>query len=185
MSQLSERDELFRAGALEHRARGRNAPGGVVRLGTPWLRWSYRALLVLVIAGVLLANGLRTRETTTGPAIVDVRNGTFSALLPAAVAQELSKARAVRLELPRGAVDVEVLHAKPIEANTPTAGLPAPAQPALLLSGRVSRPPAGAGRTADGSRMAARMTVVLRSERVGGIIIRQIKSMLGRSGQAS
>jgi hypothetical protein len=33
--------------------------------------------------------------------------------------------------------------------------------------------------------MAARMTVVLRSERVGGIIIRQIKSMLGRSGQAS
>jgi hypothetical protein len=177
---MSERDGLFRPEALEYRARGRAAPGGVLRLGARWLRWSYWLLVALVVAAVVLAVALPTWESTTGPAVVDVRRGTFSALLPAVVAAELPKARSVRLDLPSGAVRVKVLRAKPVEARTRVDGLPAPEQPAILLSGRLMRTPAAAG--ADSSRLETRMTVVLRSERVGAVVVRQVKDMIGNGG---
>ena len=177
---MSGRDGLFRTEALEYRARGRDAPGGVVRLGARWLRWSYRLLLALVVAAVVLAGLLHTRESTTGPAAVDLRGRTFSALLPAAVAAELPTARAARLDLPGGAVPVEVLRAKPVEPNTRIRGLPGPEQPAVLLSGRLVRAPAATAAAAP--RLTTRMTVVLRSERVGAVVVRQLKGMISRGG---
>jgi hypothetical protein len=180
---MSERDALFRAEALEHRARARDAPGGVLRLGRRWLRWSYWLTLALVVAGIVLAAAIRTRESTTGPAVVDLRSGTFSALVPAAVAAELPRARTVRLELPRGAVAVKVARAKPVGAGTPVAGLPAPRQTAILLSGRL--PTARSGTRAGATRRRARMTIVLRSERVGAVVIRQFKGMLGEGGEGA
>jgi hypothetical protein len=180
---MTERDALFRAEALEHRARGRDGSGGVLRLGARWLRWSYWLTLALVVAGVGLAASIRTRESTTGPAVVDLRSGMFSALVPAAVAAELPRARTVRLELARGAVAVKLVGAKPVAASTPVAGLPAPRQAAILLSGRLAtaRPGTGAGAT----RRRARMTIVLRSERLGAVVIRQLNGMLGQGGEGA
>jgi hypothetical protein len=178
---MSERDVLFRAEALEHRARGREGPGGVLRLGARWLRWAYWLTLALVVAGVVLAAAIRTRESTTGPAVVDLRSGMLSALVPAAVAAELPRARTVRLELPRGAVAVKLLRAKPVGARTPVTGLPAPRQAAILLSGRLAT--ARSGTRAGATRRRARMTIVLRSERIGAVVIRQLKDMLGKGGE--
>jgi hypothetical protein len=180
---MSERDALFRAEALEHRARAREAPGGVLRLGGRWLRWSYWLMLALVVAGIALAATIRTQESTTGPAVVDLRSGTFSALVPVAVAADLPRARTVRLELPRGVVAVKVARAKPVGARTPVAGLPAPRQAAILLSGRLPAARSGAG--AGASRRRARMTIVLRSERVGAVVIRQLDGMLGEGGEGA
>src|SRR5262249_39245924 len=50
-------DTIFRQEALEFRARGHDTHGGVVRLGSRWIRWAYRATvaaLALAIAGALV-----------------------------------------------------------------------------------------------------------------------------------
>ena len=182
---MSERDALFRAEALEYRARGRDGPGGVLRIGRRWLRWSYWTLLALVVAGLLLATVVRTQESTTGPAVVDLRSRTFSAFVPLASAPELPQARAVRLDLPDGRLQVKVLQARPVNANTRTAGLPAPRQAALLLSGRVLSGGAAPRGDAMASRSDARLTIVLRSERVGAMMLRKFKGMLGDGGGGS
>ena len=75
-------EAIFRLEALEFRTRGRDAPGGVVRLGGRWIRWTYRATLVLVLAAAASMWFIRTGETTAGPAVVDGPAGTVTALLP-------------------------------------------------------------------------------------------------------
>jgi hypothetical protein len=185
---MTERDRLFRQEALEFRARGDETSGGVVRLGAPWLRWSYRILLLLAAGGAVLAWLLPTDESTTGPAVVDMRSGTFAALLPAASGPELSGARTVRLELPDGTrpVVVKVRHAAPARpAAIRRAGLPQQDQPAILLSGRLSRGAATGGWTGDGSPLHARIVVILRSASIGGVVIRQFKRMLGAERESA
>lgn len=133
---------LFRKEALEFRARGRDTPGGVIRLGGRRFRLLFRLLIVLVVTGLVLAAVLGTRESTTGPAVVSMAGRSFSALLPAAVAPELSSAHAVYLELPGGAARVRVLGAKLVEpGDAERAGLPAPKQAAILLSGSLTSGP--------------------------------------------
>ena len=175
---MTERDALFRREALEFRARGEEASGGVLRLGAPWLRWSYRFLLILVAAGTLAAWLVRTGESTSGPAVVDTSHRTFSALLPAASAPALSRAQVARLEIDgRPPVTVKVRHAAPAAAAAVRrAGLPQPQQPAILLSGNVE--PLAAGRASAG-RLPARMVVVLSSTRIGDLALRQLKAMVG------
>jgi hypothetical protein len=179
---MTERDSLFRLQALEFRTRGEEASGGVLRLGAPWLRWSYRLLLILAAAGILAASLVRTSESTSGPAVVDASQRTFSALLPAASAPALSRAQVARLEVgDRRPMTVTVRHAAPAAAAAiRRAGLPQPQQPAILLSGSVE-PLAAGGRSATGRplRRRARMVVVLSSTRIGELALRQLKAMLG------
>ena len=184
---MSDHDSLFRREALEFRGHGQDAPVSVVRLGAPWLRWSYRLTLVFVVVGAVLASMLRADARSTGPAVVDARDGTFAAILPAVVGPELASARTVRLQLPDGGgnVAVKVLRAAPAdERAVRRAGLPAPSAPAIVLSGRVSSRPAirGARRR---RHVDARMTVTLRSERVGELLVRRFKAMLGATGEAT
>jgi hypothetical protein len=182
---MTERDSLFRQEALEFHARGDESSGGVLRLGAPWLRWSYRFLLVLVAAGAVLAWLVRTEESTTGPAVVDMDSGKFSALVPAAAAPELSSARSVRLEFAdaKGSVVVNVRQAAPARQSAiRRAGLPPQEQPAILLSGRLRRGAATGGSPSDASRLHARMVVLLRPAPVGEIVIRQFRRMLGAGG---
>ena len=179
-------DSLFRQEALEFRARGDESSGGVLRLGAPWLRWSYRVLLILVAAAAVLAWLVRTDESTTGPAVVDMESGKFSALLPAAAGPELSSARSVRLELADGTRPklVNVRHAAPArQAAIRRAWLPQQEQPAILLSGRLRRGAATGGWPRDASRVHTRMVVVLRSAPVGEVVIRQLRRMLGAGGE--
>ena len=179
---MIDRERLFREEALEFRARSRETPGTVVRLGAPWIRWSYRLSLALVAVGVVLAIVLHTTTTTTGAAVVNGRERTFSALLPAVVAPQLRTAERMELDLANGTTPrlaTRVTHAEAVAPNAAVRGLPRPQEPSILLRGRVTGSSAG---LPDDPRVAARATVVLRSERVGEVIWRQVKGMFGGSG---
>ena len=175
---MSARGDLFRREALEFHTRGETSSGGVIRLGAQWLRWSLRLLLVLLAAGVAADVLVRTNESATGPAVVDGRDGRIAALLPVAVAPQLRSARVLRIDLPGAhGVRVAVTRAYPVAAGTEQAGLPTPSQPELLLRGRIA-----AGRGVARRLVRARATLVLRSERLGEVVLRQFRSMLGRAG---
>jgi hypothetical protein len=184
---MSERHQLFRQEALDFHSRGRQPTGGGLRLGAPWLRWSYRAMVVLVVVGLVAGWLVRADASTTGPAVVDAHNGTFSGMVPAAVAPQLRDADAVRLDLGKGAATVAVKVSRAETADGRVlrrSGLPAAEQPAIVLSGRLPSGAAIGGRPPPQSRVAARMTVVLRSERFGEVIVRRLKLMLGKTEDA-
>jgi hypothetical protein len=185
---MIDREALFREEALEFRARARQTPGSVVRLGAPWLRWSYRLALLLVAVGIALAVVVRTTTTTTGAAVVDGRDGSFSALLPPAAAPQLRSAEAMRIELTREGsptLAATVTGARAVASSTAVPGLPRPEEPAILLRGLVA--PAAHGETAlpRERRLRGRATVILRSERVGEVVLRQLRAMFARGGSAA
>src|SRR5581483_1134255 len=66
-------ETIFREEAHEFRARGHDTPGSVVRLGSRWIPWAYRATLVLVAAAIASLWFIRTDESTSGPVAVDGR----------------------------------------------------------------------------------------------------------------
>ena len=174
-------EAIFRLEALEIRARGHEDPGGLVRLGSHRIRWTYRATLLLVLAAVASMWVIRTGETTAGPAVVDGPAGTVAALLPAVVAPNLahlqgltftlSDGRSVRV----GGLVVQLADAAAIRA----AGLTPPSQPAILVTGRLvpGLASASAGRE---SRLRTEVSVVLRSESLAEVLARQFGSMLGQ-----
>jgi hypothetical protein len=179
---MSQRHELYRQEAIDFSRRGRASAAARLRLGAPWLRWSYRAMLVLALAGLVAGWLVPADARTSGPAVVDLRSGTFSGMVPAAVARQLRDAHAVRLDLGEGAptVAVDVSRAEIADERVlRRRGLPAATQPAIVLSGRL---PSGGRHRGARSRVAARMTVVLRSERFGDVIVRRFMLMLGAAG---
>ncbi len=177
---MNAREDLFRKEALEFHTRGDASSGGVIRLGAPWLRWSFRLLVALVAAGVAIALFAHTDESSTGPAVINGRDGTFSALLPAAVAPQLSSARSFRIRVDGGReLRVDVTRARAIASRTTLDGLPTPTQPSLLLSGRIAQ---GRADLARGQRVRARAVLVLRRERLGNVLVRQFRFMLGPGG---
>jgi hypothetical protein len=95
-------EAIFRLEALEFRTSGHDAPSGVVRLGSQWIRWTYRAALLLVLAAVASAWVIRTGESTAGPAVVDGSAGTVTVLLPAVVAPDLARSQGITVVLPDG-----------------------------------------------------------------------------------
>jgi hypothetical protein len=173
---VSTRGDLFRQEALELRTRGETSSGGVVRLGAAWLRWGGRLLLVLVAAGVAASMLVRTNESSTGPATVDGQSGQVSVLLPASIATQLRTAQGLRVSMSGSrSLRVRVERARAVSAGTRVRGLPAPSQPSLLLSGRIE--PAGARLPPE--RVRGRATVVLRSERLAGVVAREFRQMIG------
>jgi hypothetical protein len=173
-------EAIFRAEALEFRARGRGAHGGVVRLGSRWLRWTYRATLVLVLAAVASMWFIRTGETTSGPAVVDGPAGTVTALLPAVVAPDLAHSQGLTVALPGGGtarvtgLHVQLAGAAAIQA----AGLTPLSQPAILVTGRLV--PDSAAAAADRPRLRTQASALLRSESLASVLARQFGAMLGQ-----
>lgn len=171
-------EAIFRAEALEFRTRGRDAPGGVVRLGSRWIRWTYRATLVLVVAAVVGMWFIRTGESTAGPAVLDGPADLVTALLPAVVAPELAHSQELTVTLPDGrpvrvsGVRVRLADAAAIRA----AGLTPPGQPAVLVTGRLAPGP----RPQPNMRLRTRVSVLLRSESLADVLARQFGSMLGQ-----
>ena len=149
---------IFRAEALESRARGADVPDVVLRLGAPWLRWLYALALVLVAAGSLLAVTARTPEESYGTAVVSEPGGQFAALLPVAAAGDLSRGggpvtalldvstRPVRITITR------LRLASPALAQQ--AGLAQPAQLSILLTRLRRFLAADPGRYAGGSAVS-------------------------------
>jgi hypothetical protein len=174
-------DTIFRREALEFRARGRNTPGGVVRLGSRWIRWGYRITVLLLAAAIATTWVIHTDESASGPAVVDERTGTVTIVLPAAAAPDLAGSRGLTVTLPGGpSVRVTGLHAQLAGASSiRRAGLVPPAQPAILVTGRLS-PGVPAARHAPDAHLRARATVVLRSESLADVLARQLRTMLGQ-----
>jgi hypothetical protein len=171
-------EAIFRPEALEFRARGRDAQGGVVRLGARWIHWAYRMTIILVAAGVAAMWVIRTDEGTSGPAVIDGRTGTVAALLPAVTGPELARSRGLTVTLPSGkSVRVTGLHAQLASASSiRRAGLVPPAQPAILVTGQLAP---GAASDGQGAHLRAQASVVLRSEPLADVLARQFGAMLG------
>jgi hypothetical protein len=175
---------IFRQEALEFRARGRNAHGGVVRLGAWWLRWGYRATLVLVAAAIASMWIIPVGERTTGPAVVDGRTGTVAMLLPAVAGTELRTSQGLTVADPGrdgSSARVTVLHAQlASDAVTRKAGLEPMTQPAILLTGRLN---AGALNwpATRASRLHSTVSVLLRTQSLASVLARQFGTMLGHN----
>jgi hypothetical protein len=172
-------EAIFRREALEFRARGRDTPGGVVRLGSRWIHWAYRITLVLVALAAAGMWVIRTGESTSGPAVIDGRTGTVTVLLPAAAGPDLARSRGLTITLPGGRpAGVSGLHAQLAgDAAIKKAGLAPPAQPAILVTGQLD-PGAAASVTQD-AHLQTRASVVLRSEPLADVLARQFGAMLG------
>jgi hypothetical protein len=177
----TDRDAIFRQEALEFRARGRDATGGVVRLGGWPIRWVYRMTIVLVAAAVASLWLIRTNESSSGPAVVDGRTGTVAALLPAAIGPDLASSQELTVTLPGGrSVRVSVQNAQ-LAGDTAIrkAGLVPTDQPAILVTGRLY-PDTSGGPVAQDTQLQTQASIVLRSEPLADILARQFDAMLGQ-----
>jgi hypothetical protein len=169
-------DAIFREEALEFRARGRDVPVGVVRLGSQWLTWAYRVTLVLLVAAIASMWVIRTSESTTGPVAVDGRTAMVSMLIPAGAGPDLTGSQNLTLVLPDGrSFRVTGLHALLADdAAIKNAGFTPLKQPAILVTGQLNGPsPATA-------LLHTQATVILRSETVADVLARQFNAMLGQ-----
>jgi hypothetical protein len=178
---LTDRDSIFRQEALEFHAGGRDTPGGVVRLGARWIRWSYRLALVFVVTAMASLWLVRTDESASGPAVVDGRTGTVAALLPAVVGPDLASSRGITVALPGGrSVRVSIVHVQLADDTAiRNAGLAPVTQPAILVTGRLtedtSAPP-----VAQDAHLPSRASVVLSSESLADVLGGQFDSILSQ-----
>ena len=172
-------EAIFRREALEFRVRGRDTPGGVVRLGARWIHWAYRMTLVLVVVAVAGMWVIRTDESTSGPAVIDGRTGTVAVLLPAVAGPDLASSRGLTVTLPGGhPAGVSGLHARLADDTViRKAGLAPLKQPAILVTGQLD--PAAAASVAQDAHLRTRVSVVLRSESLADVLARQFGAMLG------
>jgi hypothetical protein len=175
----ANREAIFRKEALEFRVRGRNTPGGVVRLGARWIHWTYRMLFVLVLLAVAAMWIIHTNESASGPAIVHGRAGTVAFLLPAEVGPDLASSQKFTVTLPgRGSVGIRGLRAKLADAATiRKAGLVPLNEPAILVTGQLN-PGAGAASVLQDARLRTQASVVMRSESLADLLGRQFQAML-------
>jgi hypothetical protein len=172
-------EAIFRREALEFRVRGRDAPGGVVRLGARWIHWAYRMTLVLVVVAVAGLWVIRTGESTSGAAVIDGRTGTVAVLLPAVTGPDLANSRGLTVALPGGRpAGVSGLHTQ-LAGDTAIrrAGLAPLTQPAILVTGQLD--PGAAASVAQDAHQHTQASVVLRSEPLADVLARQFGAMLG------
>jgi hypothetical protein len=172
-------EAIFRREALEFRVRGRDIPGGVVRLGARWIHWAYRMTLVLVVVAVAGMWVIRTDESTSGAAVIDGRTGTVAVLLPAVAGPDLASARALTVTLAGGrSVGVSGLHAQLADDTAiRKAGLAPLTQPAILVTGQLN--PGAAASVAQDAHLQTQASVVLRSESLADVLARQFRAMFG------
>jgi hypothetical protein len=176
---------LFRQEALEFHT-SQQRPDGVLRVETPWTRWTYWLVLALLVAGVIVTATAHTSETTSGPALIDVHERTFVALVPGAASPELQPGQTVRLHvqglegapLAARALKAEVAD----QAAVRRAGFPSSSQPAVLVTG-VLGPHADVA-SSPSPRHEGRAVVVLRSQRILDLFLRQLRGTLGKGGDS-
>jgi hypothetical protein len=182
---MTERPSLFRREALEFQAS--QPQGGVLRIDPRWTRWTYWLVLALLVAGVIVTATAHTSETTSGPALINLEERSFVALVPGAASPDLQPGQTVRL-------DVQGLEGPPLAARAlkaevadqaaiRRAGFPSSSQPAVLVTG-VLGPHADVGALPSSPRHEGRAVVVLRSQRILDLFLRQLRGTLGRGGES-
>jgi hypothetical protein len=174
----ASREAIFRKEALEFRVRGRNTPGGIVRLGARWIHWTYRMLAVLVLVAVAAMWIIRTDESASGPAIVDGRTGAVAFLLPAVVGPDLASSQKFTVALPGGgSVGISGLRARLADdAAIRKARLVPLNQPAILVTAQLN-PGAGAASVRRDEHVRTQASVMLRSESLADLLGRQFRAM--------
>jgi hypothetical protein len=182
---MTERPSLFRREALEFQAS--QPQGGVLRIDPRWTRWTYWLVLALLVAGVIVTATAHTSETTSGPALINLEERSFVALVPGAASPDLQPGQTVRL-------DVQGLEGPPLAARAlkaevadqaaiRRAGFASSSRPAVLVTG-VLGPPAGVGALPSSPRHEGRAVVVLRSQRILDLLLRQLQGTLGKGGDS-
>jgi hypothetical protein len=183
---MTERPSLFRQEALEFHAGGPREDS-VLRIDPPWTRWLYWIVLALVAAGVVLTATARASETTSGPALINVPERTFVALVPGAAAPDLRPGQLVRLQpdgRQRRPLAARVLTAEVADqAGVRRAGFASSSQPAMLITG-VLAPDADVASLPSSPRHQGQAVVVLRSQRILHLFLRQLRGTLGRGGDS-
>lgn len=183
---MTERPSLFRQEALEFQA-DRSGQGGVLRIDPPWTRWLYWIVLALLVAGVVVTATARTSETTSGPALINVQARTFVALVPDAASPDLQRGQLVRLQVdgPEGRpLTARVLRTEVADqAGIRRAGFASSSQPATLVTG-VLAPQADVASLPSSPRHEGRAVVVLRSQSILDLFLRQLRGTLGGGGNS-
>jgi hypothetical protein len=183
---MTDRTTLFRQEALEFRAAGLQH-GGVLRIDSPWTKWAYWIVLALVAASVIVTAVARTPETTSGPALINVPERTFVALIPGAAAPDLRRGQLVRLQLdgPKERPLAARLLGSEVadQAGVRRAGFAPSSQPAMLVTG-VLEPHADVASLPSSPRHQGRAVVVLGSQRILNLFLRQLRGTLGRGGDS-
>jgi len=171
---------VFREEALDSHAGGGQDGDVAIRLAQHWLRWLYRLSLGLAAAGIALALTARTTPESDGTAAVTEPGGDFAALLPVAAIPDLARSREITVTLPASGrqVHVSVTRMRLAEPDLARkAGLPPPAAPSILLTGRLlpgTAPPPG-----PGGRLVTPMALVLPPVTVGAIVGREFEAVIG------
>jgi hypothetical protein len=181
---MTERPSLFRQEAVEFHA-GQPRPGGVLRIDPPWTRWLYWIALALLVTGAVVTVTVRTSETTSGPALINVQERTFVAEVPGAASADLQRGQLVRLQVdgPEGRpLTARVLNAEAADqAGIRRAGFASPSQPAMLVTG-VLAPHADVASSPSSPRHEGRAVVVLRSQTIFNLLLEQLSGTLGGGG---
>ena len=183
---MTERPSLFRQEALEFRV-ARPGESGPLRIDPPWTRWLYWIVLALLVAGVVVTATARTSETTSGPALINVQERTFVALVPDAASPDLHPGQLVRLQVDGVAgrpLAARALRAEVADqAGVRRAGFASSSQPAMLVTG-VLAPNADVASLPSSPQQEGRAVVVLRSQRIFDLFLRQLRGTLGRGGDS-
>jgi hypothetical protein len=142
-------------------------------------------VLALVVAGVVVTATARTSETTSGPALINVQERTFVALVPDAASADLHRGQLVRLQVngPQGRpLAARVLRAELADqAGVRRAGFASSSQPGMLVTG-VLAPYADVASLPPSPRHEGRAVVVLRSQKILNLFLRQLGGILGGGG---
>jgi hypothetical protein len=177
---MTERPSLFRQEALEFRV-ARPGQGGVLRIDPPWTRWLYWIVLALLVAGMVVTATVRTSETTSGPALINMRERTVMILVPDAASPDLRRGQLVRLQVGGRELTARVLRAKVADsAGVRRAGFASSAEPGTLVTG-VLAPDA---EVVSSPRHAGRAVVVLGSQSILDLFLRQLRGTLGGGGNS-
>jgi hypothetical protein len=136
---------------------------------------------------VVVTSTVRTSETTSGPALINVPERTFVALVPDAAAPDLQPGQLVRLRVDgpgKQPIDARALRAQVADqAGVRRAGFAASSQPAMLVTG-VLAPDADVASLPSAPGQEGWAVVVLRSERILELFLRQLRGTLGRGGDS-
>jgi hypothetical protein len=176
---------LFRREAVEFHT-GQQLPDGVLRVEAAWTRWAYWLVLVMLVAAAFVTATAHTSETTSGPALIDLRERTFVALVPGAASSDVHAGQTVHLDIQGSAVPTLTAQVRTAEvadeAAIRGAGFPPSTQPAVLLTGVLS--PGGDVVSPPSTGLRGQAVVVLRTEKLLDLVLRQLNGTLGQEGDA-
>jgi hypothetical protein len=180
---MTERPSLFRQEALEFQV-ARPGQGGVLRIDPRWTRWLFWIVLALLAAGVVVTATARTSETTSGPTLINVHDRTFAALVPDAAAPDLRRGQLVHLEVDGRELTARVLRFDVADsAGVRQAGFGSSSQPRTLVTG-ILAPDADVASLPSPARHEGRAIVVLRSQSILDVFLRQLRGALGEGGNS-